>query len=101
MPQTNVTVVPTSGGYLPTMTWATADGMDREAYAMGFDDLATAERIGRQWAEQEGATYVPYEPIDPDAGRRHALLVKRLRETEGLGLADAIAKARRLEKEAA
>mgnify|MGYP000913119389 CR=1 FL=1 len=89
-----VQVILTSSGYLPTIYWGKGSSADREAYGMAYDSLETAERMARDWALQQGAEYVPYAPIDQDAIRRQALLVKQLRDDEGLDLRAATAKAR-------
>lgn len=89
-----VQVILTSGGYLPTTYWGEGSGADREAFGMAYDTLETAERMARDWAIQQGAEYVPYAPIDQDAIRRQAQLVKQLRDEEGLDLRAATTKAR-------
>lgn len=83
----------TSSGYLPTLCWGEGEDMDREAYSMSFADVATADRIGRGWAEEQGVEFRPYRdmpPMDP----RFAPLVRRLREEKGLELRDAIEQAK-------
>jgi len=91
-----VTVQETSSGFLPVISWGNGADGDREAYAMTYDDLSTAERIAKAWADEQGADYVPFKPNAPDASRRQSLLVKQLRETEGLDLRTAVARAREI-----
>lgn len=91
-----VHVAQTSSGFLPTLTWGTGANGDREAYAMPFDTLEIAERIARDWAEERGAEYVPFRPVDQDASRQFAELVKQIRDEDGLGLPAAMMKAREI-----
>jgi hypothetical protein len=84
----------TVSGFLPVLWTGEGADMDREAYSTSFADLPQAEAAGRAWADQEGATYVPYEPIDHEAINRRAALIRRLREDEGLTLREAVDRAK-------
>jgi hypothetical protein len=82
------------GLFLPTLIWGQGEYMDREAYWDHFENLADAERLAKLWAEEQGAEYVPFRPIDREAIKREVELVRKLREEEGLDLPTAIRRAR-------
>ncbi len=86
----------TPSGFLPVMSWGEGADMDREAYAMSYRDLPTAERIARDWATQQGADYVEYQEANRASDPRMPGIVKQLREEHGLDLREAIAKAREI-----
>lgn len=91
-----VTVIEAPSGYLPTIYWGQGEDMQRDVYAFAFENITDAEKAAKAWATECDAEYVPYKPIDTDAIRTQTLLVKRLRDDEGLNLRDAIAKAREM-----
>lgn len=97
-PTSRVTICDTAGGFLPMLWWGSGADIDRQPYGTSYGALDAAERSGRAWAEQEGAIFVPYEPTASNAPS--AGLVKILRETEGLDLRAAIARAREIEADA-
>jgi hypothetical protein len=76
------------------MSWGQGADMDRQAYSMAYANLDVAERIARQWAEEQGAEYVPFDDAGRQTDPRMAPLVKRLRDEEGLDLPTAIRRAR-------
>jgi hypothetical protein len=82
------------GLFLPTMIWGQGESMDREAFWDSFNNLADAERSAKLWAEERGAEYVPFRPIDREAINREVALIRKLREEEGLDLRTAIQRAR-------
>jgi hypothetical protein len=88
-----VHVTKTEYGFLPTLHWNDGSSMDREAYDTTFDTLEDAERVGRGWASDQGAQYVPYVPVDEEAIRRKCVLVREIREADGVDLRTAIARA--------
>lgn len=90
----------TVSGYLPVLWTGEGADMDREAYSMAFGDVATAERAGRAWAEEQAADFVPYREIDTSGNKREMALIKQLREEENLPLRAAITKARAMLAEA-
>jgi len=91
-----VVITETPSGFLSVMWLGSGDQADREPYGMSYPKLETAERMGRQWAEQNGAQYIPFQPIDRSRNEREIALVKELRQNEGLSLCDAIKRARTL-----
>ena len=91
-----VHIAQTPSGYLPTLQWGEGADVQRETYPMAYDSLETAERIARTWANEQGAEYIPFRPVDQNAIRKQSLLVKQLREEEGLSLPAAIARAREI-----
>jgi hypothetical protein len=89
----HVQIGKTPSGYLPTMYWGSGENVDREAYGMAYDSLETAERIGRSWADEQGAEYRPYqEPTGTDP--RLSPLIRSLREEHGLDFRTALERAK-------
>lgn len=93
-----VHIAQTPSGFLPNLQWGEGADVQRETYPMSYDSLEVAERVARSWANEQGAEYLAFRPVDQNTIRKQSLLVKQLREEEGLSLPAAIAKAREILK---
>lgn len=83
----------TCSGYLPVLYWGKGENMDREAYSMSYDNVEAADKAGRSWAAAMDVEFRPYQPAER-LTPAFVALVKQLREDEGLGLRDAIDRAK-------
>lgn len=82
-----------AGAFQPVLYWGVGMDLDREAYWISFDSISVAERVGRRWADEQGAAFVPYKEIDVEAVRAETRLIKQYRD-EGMDLRNAIRRAR-------